>query len=357
VADVLIAGGGPAGWSLARACAEVGHRVTLVAPTRTWPATYGLWLEEAAFLPPGARWVPARPRGMTRDYAILDNESVQAAFTHPGIEVVKSRAAAMTATKLRLTTGEILRADMAFDATGTLARPPTAQRPEGVGRVEQTAYGVAVAAGDAPIGPGEAIFMDWRQPPGFAGGPATFLYAVPLPGGRVLLEETCLAGRPALGFGELRDRLHARFGPLDGRVERVRFPVDIPPPAMGARGAIPFGAAAGLVHPATGFSLGDTFRLAPMVAHTIGGGPRAVRRVLWPACARAVYRLRVRGLATLLSLHAAECEEFFRLFFGLPDHLQRAYLSGRADLTGTVAAMAAMFRAAPAHLRRKMINP
>jgi lycopene beta-cyclase len=70
-----------------------------------------------------------------------------------------------------------------------------------------------------------------------------------------------------------------------------------------------------------------------------------------------VYRLRRRGLSTLLSLTAAEHEEFFDLFFALPDRLQRAYLSGRADLAGTTAAMAALFAAAPAHLRRKMIKP
>jgi lycopene beta-cyclase len=195
--------------------------------------------------------------------------------------------------------------------------------------------------------------MDWRQPPGF-GEPATFLYAVPLPDGRVLLEETCLARRPGLGFGELKERLHARLGPLDGPVERVRFPVDVPPRG---HGAIPFGAAAGFVHPATGFSLADTFRLAPVVASHVRVGPRAVRRVLWPAQSKLVYRLRRRGLSTLLSLTAAEHEEFFDLFFALPERHQHAYLSGRADLVGTVAAMTAMFRAAPTHLRRKMIKP
>jgi lycopene beta-cyclase len=278
---------------------------------------------------------------MSRDYVVLDNDSVLAGFAHPGIEVVKARVAAMTASRVRLTDGSVLTAGMVFDATGVLGA---------AGRVEQTAYGVVVPA------PHEAVFMDWRQPPGF-GEPATFLYAVPLPGGRTLLEETCLARRPGLGFGELRDRLHARVGPVAGPVERVRFPLDIPPPPRLARGAIPFGAAAGFVHPATGFSLGDTFRLAPVVAHTIGRGSRAVRRVLWPERARAVYRLRRRGLATLLSLTAAEHEEFFDVFFALPDHLRRAYLSGRTDVGGTAAAMAAMFRAAPAHLRRKMINP
>jgi lycopene beta-cyclase len=337
--DVVIAGAGPAGWSLASACAVLGHRVTLVASSGGWPATYGMWLDDTVLLPPGARWVAAQPRGLSRSYAVLDNESVLAAFAHPGIEVVKARVTAMTASRVRLADGSEL-AGMVFDATGVL----------GAGGVEQTAYGMVVE------GPGEAVFMDWHQPPGF-GEPATFLYAVPLPGGRMLYEETCLARRPGLGFGELRARLHARVGRLDGPVERVRFPLDIPPPSPFARGPVPFGAAAGFVHPATGFSLADTFRLAPVVAAHVRLGSRAVRRAMWPPRARLVYRLRRRGLATLLSLTAAETEEFFDLFFALPDHHQRAYLSGRADLTGTAAAMAALFRAAPAHLRRKMTTP
>jgi lycopene beta-cyclase len=346
VTDVVVAGGGPAGRALASACARVGLTVALVSPTRGWPATYGMWLDETHLLPPGSRWVSARARGgdrwLPRDYAVLDNDSVLAAFAHPGVEVVKARVEAMTATEARLTDGQVLRAGIVFDATGVLGA---------AGRIEQTAYGVVVPAAQAStvVGPGEAVFMDWRG--------TTFLYAVPLPDGRVLLEETSLARRPGLGFGELRARLTARLGELHGPVERVRFPVDIPPPSRRARGAVPFGASAGLVHPATGFSLADTFRLAPAVASAVRGGSRAVRRVLWPASARLVYRLRRRGLATLLSLTADEHKEFFDLFFALSHHHQRAYLSGRADIGGTAAAMAAMFRAAPAHLRRKMIKP
>lgn len=337
--DVIVAGGGPAGWALAWACARRGHAVTIVAPGHGWMATYGMWLDETPALPPGSRWVSTPVRGggrvLPREYAVLDNDSVLAACAHPGIEVVKARAQAMTATSVTLTTGEVRRG-MVFDATG-------ARR----GGVEQTAYGVVVDE------PHDAVFMDWRQP---ADGPATFLYAIPLPDGRTLLEETSLAREPGLGFAELRERLHARVGVVTGPVERVRFPVDVPPPPR-ARGAIPFGAAAGFVHPATGFSLADTFRLAAAVGDTIGRGQRAVRRVIWPWRARLVYRLRRRGLATLLSLTAAEHEEFFDLFFALPDRHQHAYLSGRADPAGTAAAMAALFRAAPAHLRRKMISP
>ncbi len=331
-------GGGPAGWALAWACARRAHAVTVVTPGHRWHATYGMWADETPLLPPGSQWITTTIRGgnrvLPREYAVLDNDSVLAACAHPDIDVVKARATAMTATEATLTTGET-RHGMVFDATG-------ARR----GGIEQTAYGVIVPEQHEPV------FMDWRQP---TAGPATFLYAIPLPDGRTLLEETSLARAPGLGFDELRDRLHARVGDVTGPVERVRFPVDVPPPPRRAHGAIRFGAAAGLVHPATGFSVADAFRLAPLVADTIGRGQRAVRRVIWPWRARLVYRLRLRGLATLLSLTAAEHEEFFDLFFALPVRHQRAYLSGRADPVGTAAAMAALFRAAPAHLRRKMI--
>jgi lycopene beta-cyclase len=412
VADVVVAGGGPAGWSLAAACAELGLRVTLVTPTTTWRATYGMWLDEVAVLPAGARYVTARARAgdrwLTRRYVVLDNPTVLAGFAHRDIEVITSRASTATPEGLRLTDGTLIPATTVVDATGTRAAltppttadttgtptlpttvtgtagthatvvnataaptPPCGQLPStaksrrspavswqpgagGQPRVEQTAFGVLVSpAVAAPfVGPGEAVFMDWRQPPGFT-DPATFLYAVPLPDGRVLLEETCLARRPGLGMAELRDRLAARLGGLpDGDTEKVRFPVDSPIPR---NGPIPFGAAAGLIHPATGFSVADTFRLAPTLAAAIRDG-RDPRRVLWPLPARLTHRLRHMGLATLLTLTPAEHEQFFDLFFALPTHRQRAYLSGRADLRGTAATMAALFRAAPANLRRKMIT-
>jgi lycopene beta-cyclase len=377
VADVAVAGGGPAGWSLASACARLGLRVTLVTPTATasWRATYGMWLDEVAVLPPGARYVTARARAggrwLSRRYVVLDNPTVLAAFAHPAVTVVHGRVSATTPDGVRLTDGSELPASTVVDATGARAalaggRPPTTadprrspalRRKRGRPPVEQTAFGVLVSPEVAApfVGPGEAVFMDWSQPPGFA-GPATFLYAVPLPDGRVLLEETCLARRPGLGMAELRARLDARLGGLPGGdtdTEKVRFPVDRRPSATGP---IPFGAAAGIVHPATGFSVADTFRLAPALAAAIREGSDP-RKVVWPLAARLTHRLRRRGLATLLALTPAEHGEFFDLFFSLPDHRQRAYLSQRADLGGTAVTMAALFRAAPAHLRRKMINP
>jgi lycopene beta-cyclase len=403
-----------------------------------------MWVDEAALLPAGAgyvvaraRVVGARSRWLAREYAVLDNVSVRAALAHPEVSVLAGRLVDGT---VQLADGGTIDAPAVIDATGAARagapEPPDGRdgglasddaagsRPTGgrrggpargrdrspaggggvagrrPGWVEQTAFGVLVPAEVAAplVGPGEAVFMDWRQP---LPGPATFLYAVPLPDGRVLLEETSLARRPGLPFADLRERLLARLAthgidPGDAEVERVRFPVDPGPPAKTrgsrapagcpaptrSRGAplmpvyrsaptepgvarglwttsgrewrvVPFGAAAGIGHPATGYSVADSLRLAPLVADAlVEGGPPAARRAVWSGRARAVHRLRRAGLHALLALGPAQTQEFFDLFFGLPADQQRAYLSGREDLAGTVAAMAGLFRAAPWSLRR-----
>jgi lycopene beta-cyclase len=360
--DVVVAGAGPAGLAVARACALRGLRTVLVAPRPQagWRATYGMWLDEAAaLLPPGAGYVVARARviasssrPLAREYVVLDNDSVRAALTHPEVTVRPGRL-------------EDIDAPVVIDATG--ARP--------VGGIEQTAYGVIVPASVAApvVQRGEAVFMDWRPPfpDGRSGpaahpdqqpspetrrpraalrdrgpSPATFLYAVPLPDGRVLLEETSLAHNPGLPFTELRARLLARLrahgiDPGTAPVERVRIPLDIPPtPRLAraharcpaptrSRGApltpfyrrgvteggaarglwttrggewnvVPFGAVAGLVHPATGFGIADALRLAPRVADAIASGDAAqARRVV--ASAHASGGAQTRRVADVMA--------------------------------------------------------
>ena len=184
----------------------------------------------------------------------------------------------------------------------------------------------------------------------------SFLYAVPLDAEHTLLEETCLVGRPALGLDELRVRLERRLAARgvelhgDERVERVRFSVEAEAgAARPSRRAprdrpVPLGARAGVMHPATGYSVAVSLRLAEEVAQAVagGGGAEEVWRALWPAPARRVQQLRELGLTTLLRLPPAGVEQFFAAFFALPPAWQRAYLSRRDDPAGTLAAMARM---------------
>lgn len=315
VYDVLVIGGGPAGRALARACAHEGLHTAIVDrhPHRIYTATYGAWADE---LPPGTptKAESTRVRAYAREehliprtYVILDNARLH--------ELPLQVQVLNAPTDARYT----------FNATG--ARK---------GRAEQTAVGTVIES-DAT----ETTLMDWRNGD-------TFLYTVPLGDNQVLVEETCLARRPGMPLSELRQRLHRRLEPGQ-REERVRFPLDAPR----AEG-LAFGAAAGFIHPATGYSVATSLALAPKVARAIQAGEHP-KHVIWSKRARVVHALRQFGLEALLRMDADETRDFFELFFQLPDELQRAYLSGREDVAGTTAAMSALFRSAPVRLKRRML--
>jgi lycopene beta-cyclase len=120
-----------------------------------------------------------------------------------------------------------------------------------------------------------------------------------------------------------------------------------------------FGAAAPLIHPATGFSVATALTLAPVLAAALAG-PRpvaAARGVVWPRQALAVHGLRRIGLEALLRMPPQEVPSFFEVFFSLPEEHRRAYLTGRTDLPGTMVAMGALFRRAGWPLRARLVGP
>ncbi|MEU2037494.1 lycopene cyclase family protein [Nocardia niwae] len=345
--DLVVCGLGPAGRALAHRAVARGLTVTVVdpAPERRWTATYATWADElpdwlapevvAATVPRPLAW-GTRAHRVDRPYAVLDTGRLQAALTLSDANVVADRAAGIAPGRVTLASGATITGGRVIDARG-LARSPA--------RAEQTAYGVIVDA--RSCGGLDPLFMDWRPDNGAAPGSLpSFLYAVPLDEKRMLLEETCLAGRPALTGAQLRARLRHR---LDARgfrytgdepVEHVRFPVQ-----GGRPGARRFGAAGGFLHPATGYSVGAALASADAVA---------AGQDVWPAAARVVHRLRAAGLRALLALPPDDLPLFFDTFFALPPASQRAYLSGRTDLAGTASAMSALFVALPGRLRRRV---
>jgi lycopene beta-cyclase len=380
--DVLVVGAGPAGRALAGACAARALRTVLVdpAPKRAWRITYGAWSADLpADLPDTA--VAARARGravaltereLGWEYTVLDVPGLRAHLDGglAGVAVRAGRAVGVDPGGVRLADGTTVTARVVVDAGGyrqPLRPAPARARPA----AEQTAYGLIVDEVTAApvVAPDEAVFMDWTPVADGGADWPTFLYAVPLGGGRVLLEETSLARRPGLPMPQLRARLLARLARAgvrpdpDAAVEEVHFPVDSPryrsPSVLG------FGAAAPLMHPATGFSVAAALRLAPAVADVLvahlpadpRGALTAARTVLWPHAARAVHALRRRGLEALLRMPAEEVPAFFEVFFELPERHRWAYLTGRDDLAGTVAAMNALFGRAGWGLRRRLVGP
>ena len=347
--DVAIAGLGPAGRALAHRCAVHGLRVLAIDPhpDRAWAPTYGAWTDELpSWLPDVAAARVAEPAAFTvrlhrlaREYQVFDNAALRPALNLTGVTV---RAAHLDGL------GPLAdQARIVIDARGAIG-----------GAAEHTAYGLVLPRSvAAPALDGAAAwFMDWRADNGTApGDPPSFLYAVPTGPDTMLLEETCLVGRPALDLSILADRLTTRLAARgvagsDGRVERVRFPVDAPR----RRGA--FGARGGFVHPGTGYSVAAALAAADPVAAALAQSRATDRtlvdRALWSYRARAVHRLRRLGLRSLLELAPEQVVPFFAAFLDLPIARQRAYLSGRHDLVGVLTAMVTLARSLPPDLLR-----
>jgi lycopene beta-cyclase len=394
--DVLVVGGGPAGRALAAATAQRGLRTVLLdpAPDAPWRATYGCWADELPAELPGAvvaARAPGRAIALSEhrlgwDYTVLDTPALRAHVDGElhrwGGQVLAGRVVGRAGPgTVGLADGRVLRAGVVVDAGGhrqPLRRrlPVRPQRDSRRGNsprraaAEQTAAGVVVDATAATplVRPGEALFMDWRPDHGEDGWP-TFLYGIPLGGNAVLLEETSLARRPGLPLPVLRRRLRTRLArhgiapPPDATTETVRFPLDSP--RHRAPGVLGFGAAAPLVHPASGFSVATALRLAPSVADAIAAhlpaGPvralAAARAVVWPRGAGAVHRFRRVGLEALLRMPPAEVPGFFEVFFALPERHRWTYLTGRDDLGATVSAMNALFGRAGWGLRGRLVGP
>lgn len=385
-ADVLVAGAGPAGRALAAACAQRGLQVHLVAPDpdAPWPQTYGAWLDElAASGRTGVadrRWdqVLVRTVGsafqpLARTYCLLDNTALAAVLRDEaatasvstdrvtGIEVHDDHLVVTTGTGARLAARAVV------DATG---HPPALGAGPGRRLAWQTAFGQVATFASPPLTPGSMCLMDFDTSPFDDAEPATFLYAMDLGDGRWLVEETALAGRPGVPIDLLRDRLarrlEARGTPPETvhEVERVAFAMDAPLPSAGP--VVAFGAAAAMVHPATGYQVASALALAPQVAATLERAldcerdvrrvARAAQRTVWPTAALrrdALYRL---GLDVLLDLDVAQTQTFFDAFFALPDAQWQGYVSRTASPAAIQRTMGRLMLGLPGDVRRRVLR-
>ena len=342
-------GAGPAGRALAHRAALAGLQVTVIDPQveSPWRATYAAWADDlptwlddsviAARCDGVAVFTPAHRR-LQRRYVTLNTAALQHSLTlDEGIVIHAQRTAEVHPGSIRLEDGTLIEARAVVDARGL--RDPKAPA--------QSAYGVVVDRTlAAPVlDADDAILMDWRG--ASAHRTPTFLYAIPLDDSRVLLEETCLAASPAMPIAALRERLGKRLAGFDidptslepSQTETVRFALsDSSGLPWASAGPLRFGAAGGMVHPATGYSVAESLSSVDQLVSAYARGRNPVK-ALWPRQARAVYRLRLRGLAVLLSLSSADLTAFFEAFFAAPAKLQNAYLSDRHHLGGTLGAM------------------
>jgi lycopene beta-cyclase len=383
-ADVAIVGAGPAALLLAAQLCRRNVSVAVVAPNidREWPATYAVWFDE---LPPEVqatvahRWDSVvawghRRHDVARAYCIIDNARLRrqlldqlGASSLIDAAVISSsstRTIADTSGSLQLNGvhGALVRSRLIVDASGGAGWNAPPRR----GAAVQAAVGRRVPS---PVDvAGHAVMMDWRPADAASAKDATFMYVLDTGRGEQLVEETSLARTPALPLVELRRRLGARLGVADlveGADEEQVAIVMTSPSRHSSPGIVRFGAAAGFVHPATGYSLTTSARRAPRVADAIvaalqatPAGPvesTAVERAVWPRSARATRALHDFGLKALLRLSADEVADFFDIFFDLPTESAAIYLSTESDPKDVARVMWTIFAQSPWRLRRRLV--
>jgi len=393
--DVVVIGDGPAGSALARACHARGIEVALVGDDAAWTATYSTWTDDlvdaegVALLDVDAVsatenhevWAyGAKPHRLPRTYATLDNDRLRAELreevTHRiarVTDVVVAKVTSSAGHRLELDDGGAIVARVVVDATGWPSR--FARRSGEQAPAWQTALGVVLA--EPPTGDlGQPTFMDFRRvlgPDGAAStigphGVTTFCYSLPMAEGW-LVEETVLAARPAIEPIALLPRLAARLGRHPDsvladavRTEYVRIPLGGSRPDPD-QPIIAFGAAAGYVHAATGFSVAASIRAAPRVAVAIGralaasagvADPAPIADAVWPGWMRRTRVLHDYGLEVLLDLDDDEVRSFFDAFFDLPLSDWTAYLRVDTSPGEVSAVMSRLFRSSNWQLRRRL---
>ncbi len=389
--DIAVIGDGPAGSALAAACRRRDLEVVLLGDDADWTPTYSTWVDELPTRAAGGLidvdtllsvrsdevWAHGvRSHRLDRTYATFDNAKLRDALrgdvAHRRERVAHVTTGAGEAHRVEFEGGAALRARVVIDATGS--PPRFAQQADDAREPAwQTAFGVVLA--EPPSGDlGRATFMDFRAvcgPDGGVVGPAgvtTFCYSLPMADGW-LVEETVLAARPLVEPNDLLPRLAARLG-CDPeallaeavRIERVRIPLGGSLPDLSSP-VVAFGAAAGYVHAATGFSVAASIRAAPRVAAAIGRflgagsgavDSQTVAEAVWPRSLRRTRVLHDYGLGVLLDLDDDEVRAFFDAFFELSADDWTAYLRVDTPPEQISAVMARLFASSSRRIQRRL---
>ncbi len=385
--DVGVLGSGPAALSIAAACSERGASVAMVAPEpkAAWQPNYCLWADE---LPhemagltehcwPEASFVtPLGDRVLGRPYVKLDTRELQNFFWRRllsgSVRVVSGRASRLDhrdqETRILTHDGTVVRARVVIDASG--AGSPFVKRAHRRAPAFQTAFGLTLRASDHRFDPGRMVLMDFRPAPSQDPNPPTFLYVLPLGDDRLFIEETSLARRPAMRLDVLRSRLEARLASL-GLQQCERVGQEHCSIAMGLglpvleQLLVPFGAAAAMVHPASGYLISHVLRKADPVAASIleGLGSGDTRRAialgnatLWRPSERRVWELYSFGLETLVGMSATEIACFFDSFFQLPQPAWSGFLGGTLTPSELGVVMTRIFRSSPSSVQWHLLR-
>lgn len=425
VYDVVVIGAGPAGLSLAAALSQQQLSVCCIDESlrRPWPNHYGVWRDEfesvgyedcdTATYDTTVVHAGSEPRDeikLDRGYIRVDRVKLKArlidecqqygvTFIERHVHRVEHNNAQWSTAILEpcryseATKGDQeaeaetdeLRTHLIVDCTGhavafTRTHDDTSARKQH--KWYQAAYGIEAEVDVYPYAKDEMVLMDFRdehmttraereaserQP--------TFLYVFPMSERRAFFEETSVIQTQAVSFDELKSRLYKRLQHMGIEVKRV---IDEEQSLIPMGGKLPdrsqrvvaFGGAALLVHPATGYMVGRTVRLAHRIAKRVKhgldrvGANGDVMQVaascwdeLWGVKVRRQRDFLMFGAELLESLGMAESRAFFHAFFKVPRDLWCRFLSYDLDHPVVRVQFALMFfLVANNHIRFRLLS-
>lgn len=374
--DIIVAGGGPTGTRLAAALAEKGLKTILLdpEPDAPWPNSYGGFALDARGLGLGeavnARYEqPSVYAGSDKsirlgaEYLRFDTEKLR------GLLRDQARRAGVQICAGALSRSQLSSCDsFVIDATGRAAlmsEAPT-RAP-----FFQSAYGAWISARDASRLGSSMTLMDYR--PVDDEQSLSFLYAMPERdehgNTRLFVQETVLIADRPVGFEILRRRLQERLVKMgiasleEEKSERCLIPMGLPLPS-GQEQALAFGASAGMVHPATGYQLLRTLRLAePLAEHlrqnwsqSRAGLIQSGTDLLWGKSERQAWRLFSWGAAVLAGFDAPSLRRFIQAFFSMPRDQWLGFMTGNLAPGEILKVMWSLFLEASPRLRLELIR-
>ncbi|XP_047308458.1 lycopene epsilon cyclase, chloroplastic [Impatiens glandulifera] len=405
VMDLVVIGCGPAGLALAAESARLGLKVGLIGPDLPFTNNYGVWEDEFRGLglerciehvwPDTVVYLDdSDPILIGRAYGRVSrnllHEELLKRCTEAGVSYLSSKVERIVESSegyslIECDQGIVVPCRLATVASGA-ASGKLLQYEVGGPRVSvQTAYGVEVEVENSPYDPKLMVFMDYRdytkrKTQTLEEQYPTFLYVMPMSPTRIFFEETCLASKEAMPFDLLRRKLMSRLETMGIRIlktyeeEWSYIPVGGSLPNTDQKN-LAFGAAASMVHPATGYSVVRSLSEAPKHATAIANILRNSHskellsssttalnistqawKSLWPQEKKRQRAFFLFGLALILQLDIEGIQTFFKTFFRLPNWMWKGFLGSSLSSRDLVLFAFYMFAIAPNQLRMSLIK-
>nr|YP_009530995.1 lycopene cyclase [Paulinella micropora]AXY63684.1 lycopene cyclase [Paulinella micropora] len=393
--DVLVIGAGPAALAISSELCKRGVTVQGLAstdPTRPWNNTYGIWGFEVDKLRLSHllshRWsncnshfrIPATKH--RADYGLFDKPLLQSHWLslidsanmvwHQGTAVSLEHFENYSSVNTK--EGFHLSARLIIEATGHQSR--FISRPISKNIAYQTAYGMVGRFSKSPINPGQFTLMDYYNSGSRFDSddnyPPTFLYAMDFGEDIYFLEETSLAFTNPVTYDILQRKLQTKLNRKEISILEVyheefcAFPMNLPLPYLNQQ-VVGFGAAASMVHPASGYTIGNILRSAPLLAQSISDNLMKSNcsssqlaceawTTLWSQNSIQCHRIFQFGLEKLMRFSEPQLLDFFDTFFSLPLPQWSGFLTNTLTIGQLSGAMINLFLKAPWSVRKGLME-